>query len=82
MCKNILEDDFIYTTDELISIIECLNTSIEAITDLRDEHRNMLPNFSHGFNKNYCMAMITNYEEKLIALKKLRNNIKKSIMED
>lgn len=79
MCKNILEDDFIYTKDELITILDCLDTSISAITDLRDEHKGILRLFNNRFTKDYCKSMIVNYNEKLIALKKLRNNIKEKI---
>lgn len=82
MYDNILKNEVVYTKDELITILDCLDTSISAITDLRDEHKGMLRLFNNRFTKDYCKSMIVNYNEKLIALKKLRNNIKEKLMED
>ncbi len=79
MYDNILKNEVIYTKDELITILDCLDTSISAITDLRDEHKCMLRLLNNRFAKDYCKSMIVNYNEKLIALKKLRNNIKEKI---
>lgn len=82
MYDNILKNEVFYTKDELITILDCLGTSISAITDLRDEHKGMLRLVNNRFAKDYCKSMIANYNEKLIALKKLRNNIKEKLMED
>ena len=82
MYDNILKNEVVYTKDELTIIADCLDTSINAITDLRDEHKGMLHLVNDRFVKDYCKSMIANYNEKLIALKKLRNNIKEKLMED
>ena len=37
MYDNILKNEVVYTKDELITILDCLDTSISAITDLRDD---------------------------------------------
>ena len=37
MCKNILEDDFIYTKDEFKTIVKCLDEHIEVTIELKED---------------------------------------------
>lgn len=82
MLKNILEDDFIYTTDEFKTIVKCLDEHINATIELKEDcEKKLLKEDS----KNVCGCysnVINSCDKEIAVLKKLRNNIKKSIMED
>lgn len=82
MCKNILEDDFIYTKDEFKTIVKCLDEHIDVTIELKEDCEKKLLKEDSKFGCECFSKVINSCDKEISALKKLRNNIKKSIMED